>query len=421
MTNLLDKFIPHFKNLNFVSLGFKKLQKKTEVKKIFEAIEEFSKTSEIRYVGGCVRKIINNQEVEDIDLAVNLTPKEVCLALKKKKIKFYETGIKHGTITALIKKHKYEITSLRKDIETDGRHAKVEFSKDWYEDALRRDFTINAIYSDIKGNLYDPFDGKKDLESGEIKFIGYGDKRIKEDYLRILRYLRFFLEYSKKKHNPNTVSIIKKNLDGLSKISSERLIDEFKKLVKSKGLVKLYKDQFCLEIIILIFPQLKNINILNNIKEEDIKNVDFIILISLLIIDASDNTEYFLYKFNLSNYDKKRILFLKNFNLKPLNKNTFIKENLWKIFYINGKQSLYDVLNYQMLKSKKSKIKLLELSEFFKDKKPPLLPIKANFLINEYMLSEGKELGLKLKTIEEKWLNNNFKITENEIKKIILN
>jgi|TARA_B110000438_G_scaffold94780_1_gene94199 poly(A) polymerase len=421
MTNLLDKFIPHFKNLNFVSLGFKKLQKKTEVKKIFEAIEEFSKTSEIRYVGGCVRKIINNQEVEDIDLAVNLTPKEVCLALKKKKIKFYETGIKHGTITALIKKHKYEITSLRKDIETDGRHAKVEFSKDWYEDALRRDFTINAIYSDIKGNLYDPFDGKKDLESGEIKFIGDGDKRIKEDYLRILRYLRFFLEYSKKKHNPNTVSIIKKNLDGLSKISSERLIDEFKKLVKSKGLVKLYKDQFCLEIIILIFPQLKNINILNNIKEEDIKNVDFIILISLLIIDASDNTEYFLYKFNLSNYDKKRILFLKNFNLKPLNKNTFIKENLWKIFYINGKQSLYDVLNYQMLKSKKSKIKLLELSEFFKDKKPPLLPIKANFLINEYMLSEGKELGLKLKTIEEKWLNNNFKITENEIKKIILN
>ena len=342
-------------------------------------------------------------------------------SIKKKKIKFYETGIKHGTITALIKKHKYEITSLRKDIETDGRHAKVEFSKDWYEDALRRDFTINAIYSDIKGNLYDPFDGKKDLESGEIKFIGDGDKRIKEDYLRILRYLRFFLEYSKKKHNPNTVSIIKKNLDGLSKISSERLIDEFKKLVKSKGLVKLYKDQFCLEIIILIFPQLKNINILNNIKEEDIKNVDFIILISLLIIDASDNTEYFLYKFNLSNYDKKRILFLKNFNLKPLNKNTFIKENLWKIFYINGKQSLYDVLNYQMLKSKKSKIKLLELSEFFKDKKPPLLPIKANFLINEYMLSEGKELGLKLKTIEEKWLNNNFKITENEIKKIILN
>ena len=132
-------------------------------------------------------------------------------SIKKKKIKFYETGIKHGTITALIKKHKYEITSLRKDIETDGRHAKVEFSKDWYEDALRRDFTINAIYSDIKGNLYDPFDGKKDLESGEIKFIGDGDKRIKEDYLRILRYLRFFLEYSKKKHNPNTVSIIKKN------------------------------------------------------------------------------------------------------------------------------------------------------------------------------------------------------------------
>jgi len=421
MINLLNRFFPGFRNFNFISLGFKKLNKKTDVRKIFEAIEEFSKTSEIRYVGGCVRKIINNEEVDDIDLAVNLNPKEVCLALEKKNIKFYETGIKHGTITALIKKNKYEITSLRKDIETDGRHAKVEFSNDWYEDASRRDFSINSIYSDINGNLYDPFDGKRDLKNGEIKFIGEEDKRINEDYLRILRYVRFFLAYSKKNHNLDTISAIKKNLNGLSKISPERLIEEFKKLIKSTGFIKLHKDQFCLEILTLIFPQFKNINILDNIKEGELKKVDFIILISLLIIDTSDNTEYFLYKFNLSNYDKKRILFLKEFALKPPNKKTFIKENLWKIFYTNGKQSLCDILNYQILRSKKNKIKLLELSEFFKDKKPPLLPIKANFLINEYKIPEGKELGAKLKKIEEKWLNNNFKISENEVKKIILN
>ena len=98
--------------------------------------------------------------------------------LKKNNIKSYETGIKHGTITALINQNKFEITSLRKDIATDGRHAKVEFLNDWQEDASRRDFSINSIYADIDGNLFDPFNGKKDLENGEIKFIGNIEKRI---------------------------------------------------------------------------------------------------------------------------------------------------------------------------------------------------------------------------------------------------
>ena len=99
----------------------------------------------------------------------------------------------------LIDDNKFEITSLREDILTDGRHAKVKFSKDWKKDASRRDFTINSIYSDREGNLFDPFNGKKDLEKGFVNFIGDPDKRIKEDYLRILRYLRFFLNYSKQK------------------------------------------------------------------------------------------------------------------------------------------------------------------------------------------------------------------------------
>ena len=112
--------------------------------------------------------------------------------LKKENIDYYETGLNHGTITAVINEYKFEITSLRKDISTDGRHATVAFSKNWKEDASRRDFTINSIYSDKDGNLFDPYNGKSDLEKGYVKFIGDVDERIKEDYLRILRYLRFF-------------------------------------------------------------------------------------------------------------------------------------------------------------------------------------------------------------------------------------
>ena len=214
MINILNKLLPQFKNLDSINLEFQKLSRETGVKKIFSAVKEFSATSEIRYVGGCVRKIINKEIVDDIDLAVNLKPEEVCELLKKNNIKFYESGIEHGTITAIINKKKFEITSLRKDLETDGRHAKVEFSNDWYEDATRRDFTINSIYADINGNLFDPFNGKENIETGKIKFIGDEEKRIKEDYLRILRYVRFFLNYSKIKHEPNVIKIIKKNLDG---------------------------------------------------------------------------------------------------------------------------------------------------------------------------------------------------------------
>ena len=124
---------------------------------------------------GCrlkVRKILNKENVDDIDLATNLNPPQVCEVLKKNNINFYESGIEHGTITAVIENYRFEITSLREDVKTDGRHAEVKFSTDWKKDASRRDFTINSIYSDVKGNLFDPFDGKEDLENGLIKFIG---------------------------------------------------------------------------------------------------------------------------------------------------------------------------------------------------------------------------------------------------------
>ena len=418
--NFLNKLFQKSKNLNYISLKFKELNQRTEVKKIFNAIRDFSENSEVRYVGGCVRKIINRESIDDIDLATNITPEELMTVLDKNDIKFYETGIEHGTVTAIIDNIKFEITSLRKDIKTDGRHAKVEYSQDWHEDASRRDFSINSIYSDIEGNLFDPFNGKKKIEDGVVEFIGEEEKRIKEDYLRILRYVRFFLNYSKVGHSSSTIKAIKKNLSGMSKISSERLLDEFKKLSRSEGFLKLGKDKFCLEIIILIFPQFKQINIIKNITKKNIKNLDFIILISLLINDGSDNIEYFFYRFNISNNDKKRILFLKNFFSSKTNKKTFSRANLWKEFYLNGKQTLFDLLNYQILKSYNSYKELFDEIEFFKDKKCPTMPVNANFLMEHYNFEEGKELGVKLKKIEEKWLNNNFKISENEIKKLLL-
>ena len=424
MTNLLNKIFSFSKNLSQKYSSFSNLKNEKTTSLLFSAIEDYSKTSEIRYVGGCIRKILNNETIDDIDFAVNLEPNECIEALKSYNIKYYETGIEHGTITAIIGNNKFEITSLRKDIITDGRHAKVEFADNWFEDASRRDFTINSIYADIDGNLYDPFNGKRDLELGKVEFIGDIEKRIKEDYLRILRYVRFFLNYSKLEHSNKIKKIIKQNINGISNISSERLLDELKKIIKLKDFLKLFKDLFCEEIIRLIFPQFKNFELfkkLNNFAKKNLSEVDYIFLISLMIIDDTDNVDYFLFKFNISNANKKRILFLKEFYDEKINKNSFSEKNLWKVFYYNGKQSLQDLLYFEIFKSKNENKKLINLIGFFKDKEAPIFPIKAKNLIEKYNISEGKLLGIKLKKIEEKWINNDFKISEKEVVQVLEN
>ena len=421
MDKFLDKIFFRSRNLDYISQNLKDITNQTPANKIFEAINNYSESSEVRYVGGCIRKVINKEVVDDIDLATNLKPNEICEALKNKDINFYETGIEHGTVTAVIDEYKYEITSLRKDVKTDGRHAKVEFSLDWKEDAARRDFSINSIYSDAQGNLFDPNNGKKDLEEGLIHFIGDAESRIKEDYLRILRYVRFFLNYSNHKHKPEIIKIIKRNIGGISKLSSERLIDEFKKLTKSHGFVKLFQDNDSLEIIEIIFPQLKNLakfKKLNTHARDNLFKIDFIFLLSLMIVDGTDNTDYFLYKFNISKKDQKRLKLIDFFYKEKTNLKNFTEKNFNKIFYFNGKQAVIDIINFKLFTSNKVEKKLIKLIEVYKDKVIPTMPIGANTLMAKYNIPEGKILGNKLKMIEEAWVENGFTISEKNIQKI---
>ena len=422
MKNFFNKIFSSSKNLYSFKNNIKKLSITTPVKKIFEAINSHTSESEIRYVGGCLRKILNNEKVDDIDLATNLNPIEVSKVLKKNKINFYESGIEHGTITAILDDHKFEITSLREDIFTDGRHAKVKFSKDWKKDAARRDFTINSIYADLDGNIFDPHNGKKDIEMGQVNFIGNPEKRIKEDYLRILRYLRFFLNYSKQPHKEEIIKTIKINISGISIISKERLLDELKKLLKSNHLEKLSKDKFSIELILLIFPELKNIkSVVNSIKvkQEFFVDLDFIFILFLMIIDGTDNLEYFLYKYNISKKDQKRAYVINNFYNEKDGLKTLNEANLNKVLYYDGKQAVLDILNFKIMKTKKVDKKMLSLLELYKDKIVPSLPVGAYLLMTRYKIPEGRQLGSMLKLIEEEWVRNNFEISDKQIDNIV--
>ena len=424
MKNFLLKFIKQ-KNINLnTNLKFENLKKKYEIKKIFNIFSNDLNNCQIRFIGGCVRKALSNENIDDIDLAVDLTPEEVKLILKNNNIKFFETGIEHGTITAKINNEKLEITSLRRDIKSYGRHADVEFTKKWYEDAARRDFSINCIYADLEGNLYDPFEGKKDLKNGKVKFIGNAENRIREDYLRVLRYIRFFLDYSNQPHDLDIQKKILKNISGINKISKERLLNELEKIFKSKNFFKINDDEFLVKILNLVFPELKNIHLLEKLNDqalEILQSKDFLFWLSILIIDETDNTDYFLYKYKLSNNDKKRIKFLYQNYPKLSDSNFFSEKNFHKLVYYNDKSLVIDLIDFKICVSKKDITKMIKLKNSIIETNKPIFPIKAKNLIEEYNLKEGRELGTKLKKIEDVWVQNNFKITNKEVNRIINN
>ncbi len=156
-----------------------------------------SRGGEARYVGGVVRDALLKRPVKDIDIATPLLPAEVMKRLKSAKLKAIPTGLDHGTVTAVAGKRHYEITTLRRDVKTYGRHADVEFAADWAEDAVRRDFTMNALFLDAEGNVFDYVGGLADLKEGRVRFVGDPATRIREDVLRLLRFYRFFAFYGK--------------------------------------------------------------------------------------------------------------------------------------------------------------------------------------------------------------------------------
>ena len=395
----------------------KKLENIKEAKIIFSLLNETGKESKVRFVGGCVRNAIFGESIDDIDLATSYEPYEVKKRLDRENIKVLDTGISHGTITAILNKKKFEITTLRKDISTDGRHANIEFTSSWKEDASRRDFTINAIYADIEGRIFDPFNGVADLKNGVIKFIGSSEERIQEDYLRILRYFRFFIQYSKLNYDEGIIRSIKKNINGLNKISNERIFDELKKILKLKNIYSLFSNNVSFNIFSNIFPQFKYYKRLKIIDILDLKlrnKYDTYLVLAALILDQTNNYEYFCHKYKTSNKTKNR---LKNIsiNFENLeNKNFYSEQNIKKLIYLSNKDYVKDLLLFSIYINKKiEKLSIKYLINYVDRCEVPKFPISGDYLI-EHGYKTGELLGKKLKSLEDKWIKNNF-IIEKEV------
>ena len=170
-----------------------------------------------------MRDWVLERPISDIDIAVDKPPETVMKALEAAGIKVVPTGLKHGTVTAIVKSRPFELTTLRRDVETDGRHAVVAFTDDWREDASRRDFTFNALYADRDGTIYDYFDGQTDLKAGRVRFIGDPEQRIAEDRLRVLRFFRFHARFGKPPFDGPSFDACRRNAATVSGLSGERV------------------------------------------------------------------------------------------------------------------------------------------------------------------------------------------------------
>jgi len=401
------KLFPFYKNkhLQFV---FNKLQ------------EGYSAdTVTARFVGGCVRKYLTNDEIEDIDIATILNTEEIKDKFKETYFKVIDTGIKHGTITLVYDKFKLEITTLRKDLKTDGRHAEVEYIDNWQLDSERRDFTINAIYLDKDGKLFDPQLGVNDLKNKNIKFIGDPQKRIEEDYLRIIRFIRFKIMYDFKIEQ-TTAKAIKQNLNGIKKISKERILIELYKILDLKNFCYLNDSIDLKEIFILIFPEFENLYRLERLNKIcNYSQLNKTLLLATLLLDEKNSHEYFCHKYNVSNLTKDSLnLFAKNLKIIRENK-AFFNKDLEKNIYLNNKNHLINlnILNFVLNNKLKIKDFSLILKSILKSKTHKL-SIDGKYLIENGM-PQGALIGKVLKKVEEEWLKNDFKITKSRVKEII--
>ena len=368
--------------------------------------------AEIRFIGGAVRDLIANIAVSDIDLATNFTPDRVEELLKNNKIKYFSTGKIFGTITAIINNNNIEITTLRKDIICDGRHAQVQFSNDWQEDALRRDFTINALSCDLNGDVYDYFGGLEDLKQGKVRFIGKPQERITEDYLRILRFFRFSA-YFAKEIDEQSLNACSEYANKFNQITINRFRAEIAKIfIAPNGLkmIKIMQEYKILPCSIDSIIYLENLY-----KLLKIFNYNHSELLSLsALLRKFNQPDFIIHNSAFSRHESKllkklvysKITDFSYSNLKKLWQK--YKDNFPQIILINLAVS-YESLNDELLNN----LKML----FSTPIKP--LPIRGEDLL-QLKIKPGKEMGNILAIAEDIWYNKKFNISKLELLNLII-
>ena len=275
---------------------------------------------------------------------------------------------------------------------------------------------------DRNGKVFDPQAGVIDLKNNIVKFIGVSDQRIQEDYLRIIRFIRFSLQYPNDLIENNTVKSIKLNLDGIKKLSKERIFSELIKIFKLKNFSQITRMKDLNIIFSLIFPEFRYAHRLNKLDilfKNKIDKINTSLMLSLLLIDDSNNHEYFSHKYKISNEIKEKLsLMARSYKDYKTDKN-YLKSNLTKNIYLIGKDNIQRLIIFLFLESEKmTEQNFLSYSQNIKDVVIPKFPFNGTYLLS-VGITEGKKIGLALKELEKKWLENEFSLSNENLRKIL--
>ncbi|XP_015520219.2 CCA tRNA nucleotidyltransferase 1, mitochondrial [Neodiprion lecontei] len=376
---------------------------------------------EIRIAGGAVRDILMGIRPKDLDFATTATPNEMKDMFTKEEIRMINMkGEQHGTITSRINDaENFEITTLRIDVATDGRHAKVEFTKDWKLDANRRDLTINSMFLGLDGTVYDYFFGYEDLKKRRIAFVGNAETRIQEDYLRILRYFRFYGRIAENPdvHDAATLQAIRRNVQGLDRVAGERIWTEWHKIMAGRFPVELTTKMIECELSRHIgLPEKPDVAAFLEVHKRAEENGVRLRAISLISALLKDQEEVMLLhgRLKLSAFDRDLALFLvqhrvvtpsekplkiyQKLVIMPKGKNQGIKEFVCELFRYRGD---------------------LELLRVFADWQPPRFPVGGDQLRQH--VKGGKLMGLVITRLKERWIDSDFQLDREELLKLVPN
>lgn len=361
----------------------------------------------VKFVGGAVRDTLAGRPVADIDAATRHLPEDTMSLLVEAELKAIPTGLKHGTVTAVKGAEAIEITTLRVDEETDGRHATVAFTDDWLEDAKRRDFTINALYADAAGVIFDPFNGVEDLELGTVRFIGNAVDRLEEDALRILRFFRFHLRYGNGAPNKGALSACTEKRNMLARLSIERVRDELLKMLTVASPLSAFELMEEAGILQQIFGMNHSLEPLKRFFEwEGACKVDPSPLLRLMYLGMpSMPARKVAGHFKLSNQEKRFLTSVEQLPGQSLSANP---KEVRRAIYYNGA----DVVCAGAIGPDTNRFQ--QIQSVCQDWTIPLLPVQGRDLIS-VGVQPGPEMGKTLKELEARWIDSDFTLRKEEL------
>lgn len=398
-------------------LDMSKIVDSSKIVRLFNTVEEHGGT--IRFVGGAVRDTLAGLSGFDLDLATDLSPDELIEACLDVGIKTVPIGLKYGTVGVVLDDRVLEVTSLRKDIKTDGRHAVVEFTNDWSVDASRRDLTINAVYADLKGNVFDYYNGIEDLEKHVVKFIGNPEDRIKEDYLRIMRFFRFYSKFGKKPMDKAALRACIKYKDGLRTLSIERVRDELFKLLVTPQVAETMKIIFDNDILSYFLPKSHHLDVLSRLTKivDDMQyEGNFLRRLFALYLPNAAQAENMAQSLRFTKKQKETFISWAKIELSE--DNILSPSARLKTIYRYGKQFCIDKL---LLTVAIYNIQAPQLGNVLKEIENaimPIFPIRGRDIVNRG-IKDNRHIGKIIDNLEQRWIDSDFKLNRDELLALI--